>query len=210
MRAPQDEDGLHTHTGLKSANWMPVASLVPPKHVALTAHCPARQTSLAIAAECSPRGSRKKHHVISKSDQAAANHPQYHAFMYYLLQDISQARCAGADADNRVSSSIWRAPSGSPRRPGPARLLHWIDIQHDTCHFSPVCPFGVGIEQTEIGSKILPVVNRSGHLPLAPGRRWADRAAAWAFSVLFAEPTNRVRLVQIVSVSCGSLHATVV
>src|SRR5580692_3404293 len=99
MRAPRDEDGLHTRSGLKSANRMPAASLVPPMHVALTAHCPARQTSLAIAAECSLRGSRKKHHVISKCDQAAAIHPQYHAFMYYLLQDISQARRAGADAD---------------------------------------------------------------------------------------------------------------
>src|SRR5579884_1109949 len=47
-----------------------------------------------------------------------------------------------------------------PRAPGTIRFAFWIDVQNDFCHFLPVCPFCVGVEQAQIGDEMLLVVAR--------------------------------------------------
>ena len=41
-----------------------------------------------------------------------------------------------------------------------SRLTDWIDVQHDLRDFMPVGALGVGIEQPQIGNKVLLVVGR--------------------------------------------------
>src|SRR5258708_25869421 len=69
--------------------------------------------------------------------------------------------------------TVCRHPFGArqmalPGAPGALGLLHRIDLQNDACHFSPVCAFGVGVEQTEIRSKMLAVVTGQDISPLTP------------------------------------------
>jgi hypothetical protein len=45
-----------------------------------------------------------------------------------------------------------------PRKPCPIRFAFWVDEQDDFCHFLPVCPVCVGVEQVQIGDEMLLVV----------------------------------------------------
>src|SRR5215204_5982813 len=33
-----------------------------------------------------------------------------------------------------------------------------IDVQNDVCNFSPICPFGIGVKETQIRNKMLFIV----------------------------------------------------
>ena len=75
------------------------------------------------------------------------------------------SRQSGAPPRNR-----WRYPCSvihfararwvSKARFARRRLTNWIDVQHDLRHFAPIGAFGVGVEQPQIGNKVLLVVGR--------------------------------------------------
>jgi hypothetical protein len=46
-----------------------------------------------------------------------------------------------------------------------------VDVQDDFCHFLPICPFSVGVEQAQIGDEMLLVVAPSNSCQQAQHQR---------------------------------------
>src|SRR4051794_5705557 len=45
-----------------------------------------------------------------------------------------------------------------PGPPGAFGLAIRIDVQNDVCNFAPICPFGIGVKETQIRYKMLFIV----------------------------------------------------
>ena len=77
--------------------------------------------------------------------------------MWPQYAEVIAECCPRSNPDTRARSSIWRAPSGSPKHVAPARV-HWTDQY--AAQFAPLPPistFGMSIEQAR-GDEVYAVI----------------------------------------------------
>ena len=90
-------------------------------------------------------------------------------------------RCA---AKQKMAITAFGHPFGAGEMtfPGPPCAFGFairIDVQNDLCDFAPICPFSVGVKQTQIRHKMLLIVAGQNGLRPERYRIRADRVAAW-------------------------------
>ena len=59
-----------------------------------------------------------------------------------------------------------------PGPPGAFRLAIRIDVQNHLCDFAPICPFGIGVKETQICNKMLFIVAGQNRLRRSGIRHW--------------------------------------
>src|ERR1700688_934899 len=146
---------------------MLAASLVSPRHVALTARL-SRVTSawLVNAAECSLRGvaPRASRDAQKCSDQSIRSSRPADNTTTASLCTINYETSVTGISPEKVLIAVLRHPFGArqvalPGAARPLRMLAGVDVRDDPRHLGAVGAFCVGSEETERRDEMLAVVS---------------------------------------------------
>src|ERR1700730_7311523 len=146
---------------------MLAASLVSPRHVALTARL-SRVTSawLVLVVECSLRGvaPSASRDAQKCSDQSNRSSTPADNTTTASLCTINYRTSVTGILPEKVLVAVQRHPLGArqmalPSAARPLGVLGGIDVQDDPRHLGPIGAFCVGIEETEIRDEMLAVVS---------------------------------------------------